>query len=140
MKNISIVILPMLLSGCANLARNADPVSLAPERPTFQIQSPSNYVASFFVKDLHKTQFETQAGYEARIHRLQPSGQKVFLQVDADLISYVYNAEQQILLVMLPHAPSLSWDLRRRQSEDRLPRLSLNQLIEGKWPKTWQGV
>ena len=106
MKNIYIIILPMLLAGCADLmtvgSRSVDPISYTSERPTFEIHSPTNYVASFFTKDLHKTQFETQTDYEARLRALQPSSGSVYLQVDADLLHYVYNAESQTLVVFLP--------------------------------------
>ncbi len=98
----------LLLAGCADLvtvgSRRVDTVSFVPERPKFDIQSPTNYLASFFAKDLRKSQFETQADYDARIHSLQPKGEKVFLQVDADLIHYVYNAEKQTLVVILPQS------------------------------------
>ncbi len=98
----------LLLAGCVDLAtvgsRSVDPVSFVPERPKFEIRSPTKYVASFFAKDLRKSQFETQADYDTRIHALQPNGAKVFLQVDADLIHYVYNAEKQTLVVILPQS------------------------------------
>jgi hypothetical protein len=55
MKKISIILLPMLLAGCADMmtvgSRSVDPVSYTSERPTFEIQSPTNFVASFFAKD-----------------------------------------------------------------------------------------
>jgi hypothetical protein len=106
MKKIYIILLPILLAGCADLmtvgSRTVAPISYTSERPTFEIHSPTNFVASFFTKDLHKTQFETQADYEARLHALQPSGGSVYLQVDSDLVHYVYNAEKQTLVVILP--------------------------------------
>ena len=106
MKNICIILLSIPLAGCVGFgppgSRNVDPVSYATERPTVEIQSPTNYVASFFKKDLHRTQFETQADYDSRIHALQPTGEKVFLQVDQGLVHYVYNADKQVLTVILP--------------------------------------
>lgn len=106
MKKILIIFIPVLLAGCTGLvavgSRTVAPISYASERPSVEIQSPTNYIARFFAKELHKSQFETQADYETRLRALQPSDETIFLQVDSGLVHCVYNAEKQILVIILP--------------------------------------
>jgi hypothetical protein len=71
----------------------------------FTLTVPDKFFSSIFGGRLAKSEFETEAQFRSRLQQLRPSG-TYFLLIPSSSLRYVYRAELQRLVVMVPQVGS----------------------------------
>ena len=119
MQQIFPLLFLLFLAGCTSLGTvgSKDIATLNTERKPLaaKVEDIETFFTQIFTNDLKKSQFETKVEYTSRLQRLQPASTNFLFKVDPVFVEYVYNAEKQTLVVMLP--PRLSYNSFERPSQ-----------------------
>jgi hypothetical protein len=95
-----------MLTYATALARPNAVLDTRIHKRNFALTSPEKLFSSVFSARLEKSQFETQAQYNARLAKIRPAGTQ-FILLESRFVRYVYAAELQRLVVMARQTDNL---------------------------------
>lgn len=112
---IAVATISLLISVQSVHSRPNAVIDTRVHKADFTLTQPQKLFSAVFTERLKKSDFETEAQYRARLAQMRPTG-TYFMSIASSFIRYVYRAELQRLVVMVPQVAN--WITVSYSSED----------------------
>jgi len=112
---IAVATISLLISVQSVHARPNAAIDTRVHKADFIVTEPKKLFSAIFTDRLKKSDFETEAQYRARLGQMRPAG-TYFMTIPSMFVRYVYRAELQRLVVMVPQVAT--WITVSYSSED----------------------